>query len=90
MVVFIDYDDNATGSHSLLKGLDQHSYTEPGKPMFSKQSVGFDIGSIPNGEETSAEEPSETPDTSGEDEPHIANRNNGLSAALGCYPYELL
>ncbi|CEN59571.1 hypothetical protein ASPCAL02016 [Aspergillus calidoustus] len=86
MVVFIDYDDNAPGSHSLLKGLDQHSYTEPGKPMFSKQSVGFDIGSVPNGEETSAEEPSETPDTSGEDKPHIANRNNGLSAALGCYP----
>ncbi|KAL3491643.1 hypothetical protein BJX62DRAFT_237073 [Aspergillus germanicus] len=88
MVVFIDYDDDALGSCSLPKGVDafqQHTYTEPGKPIFSKLSVRFDINSVPNSEEISAEESSETPDTSDEDEPHIANRN-GFSSALSCYP----
>ncbi|KAL2852455.1 hypothetical protein BJY01DRAFT_96783 [Aspergillus pseudoustus] len=89
MVVFIDYDHDTPGKHGFSKGLDafqpQHSYTEPGKPGFSKLSVGFDITSVPASEAPSTEESSETPGTSDEDEPHIANRN-GFSAALSCYP----
>ncbi|KAL2866639.1 uncharacterized protein BJX67DRAFT_355372 [Aspergillus lucknowensis] len=78
MVVFIDYDHDTPGHSGFSK-----TYVEPGKPVFSKLSVGFDLSDASEG--PSVEASSETPSTPHENGPQIANRN-AFSAALNCYP----
>lgn len=74
MVVFVDYDHDL-GNH-VPKGPDAFQpYIEPGKPAFSKLSVGFEP-------EKSAEAPSEAPTS----EQHSVR--DAFSVALGCYPYD--
>jgi hypothetical protein len=90
MVVFVDFDDDALSKHGFAKGPDafQHPYVEPGKPVFSKLRVGFDLPPTPSEGLLDAAS-SEAPSTSDEEVQPIANRN-AFSAALSCYPYESL
>ncbi|KAL3438549.1 hypothetical protein BDV09DRAFT_160079 [Aspergillus tetrazonus] len=72
MVVFVDYDHDL--SNRVSKGPDAFQpYIEPGKPAFSKLSVGFEP-------EKPAEAPSEAPTS----EQHSVR--DAFSVALGCYP----
>ncbi|KAL2829034.1 hypothetical protein BDW59DRAFT_41318 [Aspergillus cavernicola] len=90
MVVFVDYDHDTSSNRGFSKGPDafqlQPSYVEPGKPVFSKLSVGFDL---PSSVDTTNEGPSTEASSEGastcDDDEQVLNRN-AFSAALSCYP----
>ncbi|KAI9367863.1 hypothetical protein BJX61DRAFT_547090 [Aspergillus egyptiacus] len=87
MVVFVDYDHDVSSQLGFSKGPDafhRPSYIEPGKPVFSKLSVGFDVPStVESAQEAHVAESPKSAGTCGDEQ--ILNRN-ALSAALSCYP----
>ncbi|OJJ59442.1 hypothetical protein ASPSYDRAFT_199958 [Aspergillus sydowii CBS 593.65] len=84
MVVFVDYDNEPVGKHTVLKSPDalQPPYVDPGKLGISQLSVGFEL---PSSENPSAEVLRGALSSS-ENEQQNSTIRNAFSVALGCYP----